>query len=67
MNDDVRVLELLDLEAEPRKIEMIARREGGGITLLDRPELTAIAKADRQERLPNWGCRELPWIRRSRR
>jgi hypothetical protein len=26
----------------------------------------AQAQMDRQERLANWGCRDLPWIRRSK-
>ena len=51
MNDDVGVFELLYLEAEPRKVEMVAGREGRGIAFLDCPELSSIAEANGEERL----------------
>src|SRR5206468_8690673 len=43
--------ELLDLEAEAGKIEMIAGGQRGGVALFYGSELAAVAKADGKERL----------------
>src|ERR1043165_1376521 len=49
MDDDVRVLELLDLEAEPGDEEMIAGRQCRSEALLDRAKLAAVPEADGEE------------------
>src|SRR6187401_3618358 len=46
MDDDVRFLELLDLQAQAGEVEMIAGRQGRGIAFFDSPELSPVAEAD---------------------
>src|SRR6187549_2020489 len=51
MDDDVRFLELLDLQAQTREVEMIAGRQRRGIAFLDRSKLSPVTEADGQQRL----------------
>src|SRR5690348_14911853 len=51
MDDDVRFLELLDLEAEAGEEEPVAWRQSGREAFFDRAQLASVAETDGQQRL----------------